>query len=90
MWDDYMELQVNGITIADTEAAAIALICKANGVECVVIKGISDFPNEVKGPEERDAVMAQYNTYVGNIPHIMNDIFDNNLEYAIKNHFDYL
>ena len=44
----------------------------------------------VAADKERDAVMAQYNTYVGNIPHIMNDIFDNHLEYAIKNHFDYL
>ena len=37
------ELNNNNITIADTESAAIAYICKANNVECMVIKGISDF-----------------------------------------------
>ena len=37
------ELKNNNITIADTESAAIAYICKANNVECMVIKGISDF-----------------------------------------------
>ena len=43
MWKDYLELKENNITIADTESAAIAYICKANNVECIIIKGISDF-----------------------------------------------
>ena len=30
MWKDYVELKNNGITIADTESAAIAYICRAN------------------------------------------------------------
>ena len=44
MWKDYLELKENNITIADTESAAIMYICRANDVECIVIKGISDFP----------------------------------------------
>ena len=33
MWRDHVELRENGITIADMEAAAIAYICRLNGVE---------------------------------------------------------
>ena len=43
MWKDYLELKENEIIIADTEAGAIAYICKKNDVECIIIKGISDF-----------------------------------------------
>ena len=43
MWKDYLELRENKITIADTEAGAIAYICKKNNVECIIIKGISFF-----------------------------------------------
>ncbi len=38
MWKDYLELKENNITIADTESAAIMYICRANDVECIVIK----------------------------------------------------
>lgn len=89
MWKDYLELKDNNITIADTESAAIAYICRANDVECVVIKGISDFPtNEMESTKE-DSHEEQLNIFLSNIPIIMNNIIDNYLEFAIKNSFDY-
>ena len=87
MWKDYLELKENNITIADTESAAIAYICRANNIECVVIKGISDFPTNEK--EKEDSYESQLNIYLSNIPRIMNNIIDNYLEFAIKNHFIY-
>jgi adenosylhomocysteine nucleosidase/adenosylhomocysteine/aminodeoxyfutalosine nucleosidase len=88
--EDLRNLQENGITVADMEAAAIAYVCKVNNVECVVIKGISDFPKEVHGVEDRELVVEQHDVFVVNIPIIMNNIFDNYLEFALKNHFDYV
>lgn len=87
MWKDYIELKNNGITIADTESAAIAYICKANDVECIVIKGISDFPTNETSKEE--ALEGQLNAFLTNIPIIMNSILDNYLEFAIKSHISY-
>ena len=87
MWKDYLELKENNITIADTESAAIAYICRENNVECVVIKGISDFPTNEK--EKEDSYESQLNVYLSNIPIIMNNIIDNYLEFAIRNHFTY-
>lgn len=87
MWKDYLELKENDITIADTESAAIAYICRENNVECVVIKGISDFPTNEE--EKEDSYENQLNVYLSNIPIIMNKIIDNYLEFAIKNHFTY-
>lgn len=87
MWKDYLELKENNITIADTESAAIAYVCRANNIECVVIKGISDFPTNEK--EKEDSYENQLNVYLSNIPIIMNNIIDNYLEFAIKNHFLY-
>ena len=87
MWKDYLKLKENDITIADTESAAIAYICRENNVECVVIKGISDFPTNEK--EKEDSYENQLNVYLSNIPIIMNKIIDNYLEFAIKNHFTY-
>ena len=89
MWKDYIELKNNNITIADTESAAIAYICKANKVECVVIKGISDFPSNENESTKEKSHEEQYNLFVANIPIIMNNIIDNYLEFAIKNHFNY-
>lgn len=87
MWKDYIELKNNGITIADTESAAIAYICKANNIECIVIKGISDFPtNEISKEESYE---GQLNVFLTNIPIIMNSILDNYLEFAIKGHISY-
>lgn len=89
MWNDYIELKNNNITIADTESAAIAYICKANNIECVVIKGISDFPtNELESTKE-DSHEEQLNLFLTNMPIVMNKIIDNYLEFAIKNHFEY-
>ena len=88
-WKDYLELKDNGITIADTESAAIAYICKANNVECIVIKGISDFPKNESESTKEDSHEEQLNVFLTNIPIIINDIVDNYLEFAIKNHFEY-
>ncbi len=72
MWNDYLELKENGITIADTESAAIAYICKANNVECIIIKGISDFPTN----EQEESKEEQINAFLTNVPIIMNKIID--------------
>lgn len=90
MWKDYLELKENDITIADTESAAIAYVCKANNVECVVIKGISDFPTNENESTKEASHECQLNVFLTNIPIIMNNIVDNYLEFAVKNHFDYL
>jgi len=89
MWNDYIELKNNGITIADTESAAIAYICKANDVECIVIKGISDFPTNENETSKEESHEGQLNVFLTNIPIIMNNILDNYLEFAIKSHISY-
>lgn len=89
MWNDYIELKNNGITIADTESAAIAYICKANDVECIVIKGISDFPTNENETSKEASQEGQLNCFLTNIPIIMNNILDNYLEFAIKSHISY-
>ena len=88
MWKDHLELQEHGITVADTESAAIIYICKANNVECVVLRGISDF---ALNPEEslQKAIDEQYDEFVKNIPIIINKIIDNYLEFALNNTFNY-
>lgn len=89
MWKDYLELKDNNITIADTESSAIAYVCRANNVECVVIKGISDFPTNEDKTTKEDSHDEQLNVFLTNIPIVMNNIIDNYLEFAIKNHFMY-
>lgn len=89
MWKDYIELENNGITIADTESAAIAYICKANDVECIVIKGISDFPTNENETSKEESHEGQLNVFLTNTPIIMNNILDNYLEFAIKGHISY-
>lgn len=92
MWNDYLELKNNDIAVADTEAAAIAYICKVNNVECIVIKGISDFPTNENETSKEESHEGQLNIFLANIPIIMNNILDNYLEFAINNHinfFDY-
>lgn len=85
MLKDYLELKENGITIADTESAAIAYICKANSVECIIIKGISDFPtNEQETPNEE-----QLNSFLTNVPIIINKIIDEYLPLALKSTVKY-
>lgn len=86
LWNDYLELKENGITIADTESAAIAYICKANHVECIIIKGISDFPtNEQEASNEE-----QLNAFITNIPIIMNKIIDDYLPLALQSSVKYI
>ena len=75
-WKDYIELRDNGITIADTESAAVAFVCKLNKVECVVIKGISDFPTNEEETSSEESLKKQYNIFLNNIPIIMDNIID--------------
>lgn len=85
MWKDYLELKENCITIADTESAAIAYICKANNVDCIIIKGISDFLTNEK--EKQD---EQLNTFTTNVPIIMNRIIDEYLPLVFKSSVKYI
>ncbi len=80
IWKDYLELKENEITIADTEAAAIAYICKKNDVECIIIKGISDFPTDERNADQFESNMEQINVYLENTPKVMNKIFGGYLE----------
>ena len=89
MWKDYLELKENGITIADTESAVIEYICRANDVECIVIKGISDFPKNEEETSNEDSNEEQLNTFLENIPKIMTKIFDKYLIYALKTNVHY-
>ena len=75
MWKDYLELIENEITIADTEAGAIAYICKKNDVECIVIKGISDFPTDERNSDKFESNIEQISVYLENTPKVMNKIF---------------
>lgn len=80
MWKDYLELIENEITIADTEAGAIAYICKKNNVECIIIKGISDFPTDERNSDKFESNIEQINVYLENTPKVMNKIFDEYLK----------
>lgn len=75
MWKDYLELIENEITIADTEAGSIAYICKKNDVECIIIKGISDFPTDESNADPVESNIEQINVYLENTPKVMNKIF---------------
>ena len=75
MWKDYLELKENDITIADTEAGAIAYTCKKNDVECIIIKGISDFPTDERNSDKFESNIEQINAYLENTPKVMNKIF---------------
>nr|WP_254281646.1 hypothetical protein [Exiguobacterium aurantiacum] len=76
MWKDYVELKEHEITIADTEAGAIAYICKKNDVECIIIKGISDFPTDEGHYDPVASNAQQINVYLANTPKVMVKIFD--------------
>ncbi|KGI84751.1 MULTISPECIES: hypothetical protein [unclassified Exiguobacterium] len=79
MWNDYLELKEHGVTIADTEAGAIAYICKKNDVECIIIKGISDFPTDERDANPVESNAEQINVYIANTPKVMTKIFDDYL-----------
>lgn len=83
MWKDYLELKNNNITIADCEAAAVAYICKVNNVECIIIKGISDFPLDETSKDKLKLNEKQINVFATNTPLIMNKICEEYLEKVI-------
>lgn len=85
LWKDYLELKENGITVADTESAAIAYICKANNVECIIIKGISDFPSE----KSEGVSEEQLKAFSTNVPIIINKIIDDCLPLALQSTVTY-
>ncbi len=84
MWQDYLELKENNITIADTESAVIAYVCKANDVGCIVIKGISDFPTN-----RNNSYGVQASDFAKNVPICIDNILDNYLEFAVNNNINY-
>lgn len=79
MWKDYVELNEHEVTIADTEAGAIAYICKKNHVECLIIKGISDFPKDEGHENPIVSNAEQIEVYLKNTPVVMTKIFDDYL-----------
>ena len=80
MWEDCIRLRENGITIADTESAAFAYVCRLNGLDCTVIRGISDFPHEFTPEEAADTGNAQIQGYLRNTPVIIERILRECLE----------
>ena len=76
MWNDYLILKENNITVVDTEAAGIAYVCKMNNVDILILKGISDFPTDENLSTKELSYEEQYNIFIKNIPIIMNKIFD--------------
>lgn len=83
MWKDYLELKENEITIADTEAAGIAYVCKQNGVKCIIVKGISDFPKNEDYSNRQAGNVEQINVYLENTPKVMKNILENYIEKLI-------
>ena len=83
MWRDHVELRDNGITIADMEAAAIAYICRLNGVGCVIVKGISDFAIDESKSSLAESESVQHEDFRRNVPIIMKRIFDSYLAYLV-------
>ena len=71
-------MKKNNLTIVDMESAPIAYICKVNNIECIIIKGISDFPSNYEATDEN-----QFQEYVINIPKVMNKICDEYLNIFI-------
>ena len=76
MWNDYLMVRDNSITIVDTEAAGIGYICKINNIPVIVIKGISDFPTNEEESDKMTSHKEQYNIFINNVPIIMNKIFN--------------
>ncbi|MBQ9659052.1 MAG: 5'-methylthioadenosine/S-adenosylhomocysteine nucleosidase [Clostridia bacterium] len=83
MWNDYLILKDNNITIVDTEASGIAYVCKMNHVEVLIVKGISDFPTDESKTTKELSHEEQYNIFIKNIPIVMNKIFDDYIEKVI-------
>lgn len=83
MWNDYLILKDNNITIVDTEASGIAYVCKMNNIKVLIVKGISDFPRNENESSKEISHKEQYNVFIKNIPIIMNKIFNEYLEKII-------
>lgn len=84
MWDDYLELKNNNITVADTESAGVAYVCKKNGVACIIVKGISDFPINKDYSNMNNGNEEQFNVYLENTPKVMRTILNDYLEKLIN------
>ena len=80
MWNDYLMVKDNNITIVDTESAGIAYVCKMNNIKVIIIKGISDFPTDESKNTKEISYEEQYNIFIRNIPIIMNNILENYIE----------
>ncbi|MBQ8447722.1 MAG: permease, partial [Clostridia bacterium] len=61
MWSDYINLKNNGITIADTESAGVEWVCKKNDIKCLIVKGISDFPQNEDYQKDKNGNEEQIN-----------------------------
>lgn len=84
MWADYLELKENGITVADTESAAIAYVCKKNGIRCILIRGITDFPVNEHIAVTPDPNQLQIDAFLRNIPVILHKILDDILRPVLR------
>ena len=70
---DYLMCKETDMVASDTEAAAIAKVCKMNNVKIIIIKGISDRPIKDEGYEE------QFEVFEENAPIIIKNIVENYL-----------
>lgn len=77
-WKDFTYLSSNGVMASDMEASAIFKICKINGIECIIIKGISDKP--IKGENGYD---EQSEVYEYNLPIVMKKLIEDYLTEVI-------
>lgn len=77
-WKDFTYLGSNGILASDMEAAAILKVCNANGIKCIIIKGVSDKP--IKGENGYD---EQLDVYEYNLPIVMKKIIEDYLTEVI-------
>lgn len=83
VWKDYLELKQNGISIADTESASIAYVCRMNRTECVIVRGISDFPQDISFEEASRPDSHQIRNYLCNVPPVIEKILSQYLEKLI-------
>ncbi|WP_144701657.1 hypothetical protein [Fictibacillus phosphorivorans] len=57
-----------------------AVQCKKNDVECIIIKGISDFPTDERNSDKFKSNKEQISVYLENTPKVMNKIFGDYLK----------
>ncbi len=73
-WKDYTYLSSNGILGSDMEASSILKVCNANGIQCIIIKGITDKP--IKG---ENGYNEQLEVYEYNLPIVMKKLIEDYL-----------